>query len=69
MRNTRNLCYATEFLERKLSPSSMGLVPVAAQVSTVTHDDPPTYPPCDPIPAPPTVPPIGTGGPTEPCLA
>jgi hypothetical protein len=78
MRQIRNPRYGTEFLERKLSPSSLAPVPVAAQVQVIpvvaSTDCPPTFPPYDPTlppvpgnpaPYPPTPAP---GGPSEPCI-
>jgi hypothetical protein len=77
MRQIRNPRYAPEFLERKLSPSSLVATPVSAEVhvlSTVAStDNPPTFPPYDPTfpPSPsglpPVPPPTQPGGPSEPC--
>jgi hypothetical protein len=77
MRQIRNPRYAPEFLERKLSPSSLVVTPVAAEVQVVSvvasTDCPPTFPPYDPSPTgpggiPPLPPPIPPGGPSDPCL-
>jgi hypothetical protein len=64
--------YAPEWLERKLSPSSLIATPVAAEVqvmaSATANDDPPPYDPTlppgpnNPIPPPPSNP----GGPSGP---
>jgi len=74
MRQTRNPRYAPEFLERKLSPSSLISTPVAAQVYVASSDMPPTFPPYDPNPVggnglPPNPSPTNPGGPYEPALA
>lgn len=66
-RRIRNPRYAPDFvLERKLSPSALGVAAVPAQVAAY---DGPTYPPTDPTdPTDPTTPPGDPGGPTGPGL-
>jgi hypothetical protein len=71
MRKIRNPRYAPEFLERKLSPSSMVYAPAAQVEILASADDGPTYPPDDPTdpvdPTDPTTPPSDPGGPSGPC--
>ena len=66
MRNHRNPRYAPEYLERKLSPSSLvsGLTSVAIVSTTTANDPPPTLPPTT---LPPIVqPPVAPYGPSVP---
>ena len=71
MRKTRRFCFSAEYLERKLSLSTIGYSPAPALVQDTTMTDGPSTPPppTDPSPTDPTAPapaPGDPGSPTDP---
>ncbi len=70
MRKT-TFCFSPDFLERKLSLSSIGYSPAPAYVQSMTMTDgpsnpPPTLPPTGPSPTDPINPDPGPGDPGSP---
>jgi hypothetical protein len=61
----RNPRYAPEFLERRLSPSQLDLIPVAVEVASGSNADFPELPPSSPNP--PGLPPV-VNPPSDPSL-
>ena len=72
MRKTHRFCFSQEFLERKLSLSTIDYSPAPALVQdTMMADGPTTPPPTDPLPTDPSAPapaPGDPGSPTDPYL-